>query len=100
MMTRFTPCGPMRAAEESIYYPDDLLPKVQETLGALADIELRYEQERARLARLDGPDTARVHARRRLDDERKQERLAFERRLFRLHERMTEIVLQDLRSVH
>lgn len=99
-MTRMSPCGPLRAAEEFIYYPDDLLPKVQETLGKLADIELKYQQERARLARWDGPDSMRAHMRMRLDQERKQERLTFERRLTHLQERMTAIVLADLRSVH
>ncbi|GGH19746.1 hypothetical protein GCM10007036_22870 [Alsobacter metallidurans] len=99
-MTRIMPCGPERAAKEAIFYPADLLPKVQETLGRLADIELRYQQERARLARLDGPETTRGQMRRRLEEERKRERLAFERRLTHLHERMTDIVLADLCSMH
>ncbi|MBZ6078797.1 hypothetical protein [Microvirga puerhi] len=31
------------------WYPDDLLLQIQQTLGALADIEFRYETERQRL---------------------------------------------------
>jgi hypothetical protein len=30
-------------------YPDDLLPDLQQTLAALADVELRYEAVRERL---------------------------------------------------
>jgi hypothetical protein len=32
-------------------YPDDLLPDLQRTLAALADVELRYEAARERLER-------------------------------------------------
>jgi hypothetical protein len=31
------------------WYPDDLLLQIQQTLGALADIEFRFETERQRL---------------------------------------------------
>ena len=36
------------------FYSDDLLPNLQHTLAALADIETRYEIERDRLARWAG----------------------------------------------
>jgi hypothetical protein len=31
---------------EAPFYPDDLLPQLQQTLATLADLQLRYEIER------------------------------------------------------
>ena len=37
------------------FYPDDLLPQLQQTLGILADLQLRYEIEREYLEDWSGP---------------------------------------------
>ena len=37
------------------FYPDDLLPQLQQTLGTLADLQLRYEIEREYLEGWSGP---------------------------------------------
>jgi hypothetical protein len=40
-------------------YPDDLLPRIQATLAALADIELRFDLAREEVERLPMPDGVR-----------------------------------------
>jgi hypothetical protein len=40
---------------EAPVYPDDLLPKLQQTLATLADLQLRYEIERDYLEDWSGP---------------------------------------------
>jgi hypothetical protein len=40
---------------EAPVYPDDLLPQLQQTLGTLADLQLRYEIERDCLEDWSGP---------------------------------------------
>ena len=40
---------------EAPFYPDDLLPQLQQTLATLADLELRYEIERDYLEDWSGP---------------------------------------------
>ncbi len=37
------------------FYPDDLLPQLQQTLGTLADLQVRYEIERDYLEGWSGP---------------------------------------------
>jgi hypothetical protein len=41
---------------ETPFYPDELLPAMQSTLAALADLDLRFEIERAYLEEWSGPD--------------------------------------------
>lgn len=38
------------------WYPDDLLPQLQTTLAALADIELRYQSDKEQLQAWAGPE--------------------------------------------
>jgi|tagenome__1003787_1003787.scaffolds.fasta_scaffold17908925_1 hypothetical protein len=38
------------------FYPEDLLPALQDTLGALADLEVRFEIARDRLEEWSGPE--------------------------------------------
>src|SRR5215212_2810820 len=42
-------------------YPEDLLPKLQRVLAALADLDLRYETERDHLEGWSGPEEAKQH---------------------------------------
>jgi hypothetical protein len=37
------------------FYPDELLPQLQQTLALLADVEIRYEIERDHLESWSGP---------------------------------------------
>ena len=48
-------------ASEIPIYSDDLLPDLQRTLAALADIETRYEIERDCLERWSGPAEVKDH---------------------------------------
>src|SRR4051812_34717106 len=40
---------------EDTFYPDDLLPKIQQVLAIMADLELRYETDRYHLENWSGP---------------------------------------------
>jgi hypothetical protein len=42
-------------------YPDDLLSKLQTTLAALADVEVRYEIDREQLEGWIGPEAIKKH---------------------------------------
>src|SRR3712207_626665 len=48
-------------APETPLYPDDLLPALQSTLAALADVETRYEIARDGLEDWSGPDEVKQH---------------------------------------
>jgi hypothetical protein len=43
------------------FYPDDLLPQLQQTLGTLADLQVRYEIERDYLEGWSGPTEIKNH---------------------------------------
>jgi hypothetical protein len=43
------------------FYPDDLLPQLQQTLGILADLQVRYEIERDYLEGWSGPAEIKNH---------------------------------------
>src|SRR3712207_3629547 len=49
------------SATEAPFYPDDLLPALQSTLAALADVETRYEIARDGLEDWSGPDEVKQH---------------------------------------
>src|SRR5215207_772021 len=53
------PTRPDRA--EVPFYPDDLLPQLQQTLALLADLETRYEIERDHLESWSGPKEIKDH---------------------------------------
>jgi hypothetical protein len=46
---------------ESTFYPDDLLPKIQQILAIMADLELRYETDRYHLENWSGPKAIKAH---------------------------------------
>lgn len=87
------------ASARAQYYPPDLLADIQDTLSVLADIDLRYRKAFDRL------EERSQHRRRdqllsQLESRRRRERRMHERHLTRLQERITSIVLQDLRSLN
>lgn len=81
------------------YYPPDLLADIQDTLSVLADIDLRY---RRAFERLEGQSGRRRRDQllMQLESRRRRERHMHERHLTRLQDRITSIVLQDLRSLN
>ncbi len=68
--------------------PEDLLPEVQSTLGALADVETRYEIRRERLQARPGPEGAKQRLAARLEQRRCQEREPLVQRLDELEKEM------------
>ena len=44
------------------FYPDSLLPQLQQTLGTLADLQVRYEIEREYLEGWSGPAEIKDHS--------------------------------------
>ena len=45
------------SARQCPWYPDDLLPQLQSTLAALADIEARHQSDQEQLQGWAGPET-------------------------------------------
>jgi hypothetical protein len=43
------------------FYPDDLLPKMQQLLAILADLDHRYETDRYHLENWSGPQAIKAH---------------------------------------
>src|SRR5689334_23012992 len=46
---------------ENTFYPDDLLPRIQQILAIMADLELRYETDRYYLENWSGPRAIKAH---------------------------------------
>ena len=46
---------------EDTFYPDDLLPKIQQILAIMADLERRYETDRYHLENWSGPKAIKAH---------------------------------------
>ena len=63
------------------FYPEDLLPALQDTLAALADLEVRFEIARDRLEEWSGPEA-----------EKQRHRIELEQ----LHQQVREPYLQHL----
>jgi hypothetical protein len=83
---------------QSDCYPDDLLPQLQCTLAALADVEVRYEIQREKLATTLTATGHREALLRRLDQKRDEECQPLHEKLVRLHERaLNAAAARDLR---
>jgi hypothetical protein len=65
-----------------------LLPDVQSTLAALADVECRYAVRQERVDRWPGPEAAKRRLSARLERRRRRERAPIVHRLQRLEHRM------------
>src|SRR5215212_19950 len=53
---RATEATPPASLSDAPFYPEDLLPALQDTLAALADLEVRFEIARDRLEEWSGPE--------------------------------------------
>ncbi|MBQ0822858.1 hypothetical protein KBI52_21965 [Microvirga sp. HBU67558] len=65
---------PSTPAAQDPCYPDDLLPELQATLAALADVEVRYEGAREHLQAWEGPEAIRQHLLAQLEERHQRER--------------------------
>ena len=76
------------SAPETPLYPDDLLPALQSTLAALADIETRYEIARDGLEDWSGPGEVKQHLMAELEASWQRERKPVVLRLAQLQSHM------------
>ena len=70
---------------EDTFYPDDLLPKIQQILSIMADLERRYETERYHLENWSGPRAVKARVLADLD------------RTYKANRERYEVCLEDLR---
>jgi len=70
---------------EDTFYPDDLLPKIQQILAIMADLELRYETDRYHPENWSGPRAIKAHVLADLD------------RTYKANRERYEVCLEDLR---
>src|SRR3954469_17218584 len=60
------------------FYPDDLLPKMQQLLAILADLDQRYETDRYHLENWSGPQAIKAHLLADLEQSHRANRQRFE----------------------
>jgi hypothetical protein len=65
-------------------YPDDLLPQLQSTLAALADIEFRYHSDQEQLQGWTGPEAIKTRFAGQLAERYQRERAPYVQRLVKL----------------
>lgn len=70
------------------WYPADLLPHLQSTLAALADIELRYQSDQEQLQAWAGPEAIKTRFAAQLEERYQRERTPYVRRLTELQHLM------------
>ena len=63
---------------EIMFYPDDLLPKIQQVLAIMADLERRYETDRYHLENWSGPRAIKARLLADLDQSYKANRERYE----------------------
>ena len=63
---------------EDTFYPDDLLPKIQQVLAIMADLERRYETDRYHLENWSGPKAIKAHILANLEQSYKANRERYE----------------------
>jgi hypothetical protein len=87
---------PQRASAPSIqpaWYPDDLLPELQRTLAALADVECRYEVLKEQLQASGGTPATKEPLLRGLEQQRHHEQKPLHDRLAELHYHMLKVAI-------
>ena len=89
MLRAFVPPETLVHTPPDPFYPADLLPELQSMLKALADVEVRYERERERLARSLEPEEVRERLLGALEERRRREREPFVKRLSEIQERIS-----------
>jgi hypothetical protein len=76
------------------WYPADLLPQLQSTLAALADIELRYHSDHEQLQAWAGPEAIKTRFAAQLEERYQRERNPYLQRLIELQHLMDQIVVR------
>ncbi|WP_262266007.1 hypothetical protein [Microvirga yunnanensis] len=92
MLRRSTTPRPSTPPAQDPCYPDDLLPELQATLAALADVEFRYEGARDHLQAWEGPEAIKQHLLAQLEGRHQQERRPYVERLAVLQSRMLRLM--------
>jgi hypothetical protein len=70
------------------WYPTDLLPQIQSTLAALAELEVRYHSDQAQLQGWAGPEAIKTRFAAQLAERYQRERTPYVRRLAELQHLM------------
>ena len=91
MLHAFVPSEVLIHAPLAPFYPEGLLPELQSMLKALADVEVRYEQDRKRLRRSAEPKETKERLLRDLERRRRRDREPYVKRLAGLQQRMRAI---------
>jgi hypothetical protein len=73
---------------QDLWYPADLLPQLQSTLAALADIELRYHSDQEQLQGWAGPEAIKARFAAQLEERYQRERNPYVQRLTELQHLM------------
>ena len=84
----FASQAPRQDRTETSFYADHLLPALQSTLAALADLDTRYKIERDYLEEWSGPDEAASHSEAALNASWQRGREPIVQRLTRLEEQI------------
>jgi hypothetical protein len=81
----------------AVTYPDDLLPELQTTLAAMADLEVRYEKDQEQLTAWKGPNAIKERFTAQLEEHHQRERMLCVQRLNELNHRTMRIMaFQDI----
>jgi len=83
---------PLASPTQTSCYPDDLLPELQTTLAALADLEVRYEKDQEQLTAWAGPNALKERFAAQLEEHHQRERMFCVQRLNDLHHRTMRIM--------
>ena len=85
---RAAEAAPAPGIVEAPLYPDDLLPELQSTLAALADLDVQFEIARDGLEDWSEPEEVKQRCRAELEQAHRQARETHLQRLTRLQERI------------
>src|SRR3954467_11544961 len=77
----------------ALSHSENFEPAIQDTLSALANIEVRYQYERKRLERRSGPEGAKTRRQQALAERRRKEREPLVHHLAKLHQHTMTLTL-------
>ena len=82
------------SARQCPWYPADLLPQLQSTLAALADIEARYQSDQEQLQGWAGPEAIKTRFAAQLAEHYQRERTPYVQRLAELQLLMDQVAFR------
>jgi hypothetical protein len=84
----------------ALSHSENFEPAIQDTLSALANIEVRYQYERKRLERRSGPEGVKTRWQQELEERHRKEREPLVHHLAKLHQHtMTLTLFRQLRLI-